>query len=250
MWITFLIQHLFEFFGQCHNEFMSNQKLVSSLLLLCFVTGLAGCASNSRLAKKSRSATSSHRVGSLDEKVREMRQRRQTEIDARDRKIVLSAKMAETSGASSNFSEPISDSAGFDMGLNHSSPLERKGLTEQQLFAEIVDRFDSSDLIGFELRRKTFMSQFSKSALVPEVLYMKGLTGIESKEYGMALAQFNKILKDYKNHPRASSSLYAKAMTYKKMNLMEKTKRMLEQLRQEYSASPEAERAQSELMLL
>jgi TolA-binding protein len=123
-------------------------------------------------------------------------------------------------------------------------------MPEGQLFAEIVDRYEARDQWGFEARAKAFMSKFTNSDRRDEVVYFKGLMELGEKNYGLALTQFNRILRDHPNGKKAPSAMFAKGVTYKRMNLLHESKQALADVTRFFPGSPEAMRAKVELKIL
>jgi TolA-binding protein len=200
--------------------------------VIIFSLLFAGCSSGLKKTAKVEKKSKTIPI-TLDEKIKFKQARKQKELDKRDRDLVLSTIDKKT-----NVSEPVG------------SPLiVKKGMKETELFAEVMDRYESNDRIGFELRMNAFKKQFSKSRFMPEVLFMSGMIRVSDREYGSALSDFNKILKSHGESAKASSAMFAKAMTYKKMNLIELSKNTLNQLKTKYASSPESLRAEAELML-
>ncbi len=123
-------------------------------------------------------------------------------------------------------------------------------MPEGQLYAEITDRYQAHDVWGFELRSKAYLGRFTDSERRDEVVYMKGLMELGDKNYGVALAQFNRVLRDHPNGKKAPSAMFAKGVTYKRMNLVREAKLALIQVLQKYPGSPESMRAKVELKVI
>lgn len=123
-------------------------------------------------------------------------------------------------------------------------------LSEADLYRESLNAFDSNDEIGFRSRYQMFLSKFPKSTLVDDVFYLSGLMYLSNKNYGMALGEFNRILKDHAASNRASSAQFAKAVALKRMNLKDQAKTAFERVTKQYAGSPESVRAANELKLL
>jgi TolA-binding protein len=70
---------------------------------------------------------------------------------------------------------------------------------------------------------------------------------VEHSNFPEAIRYFARIEKEYPNSDKAASARFAKAMTYKKMNLPQFAKRSLAEVRAKYPGSPESFRADAEL---
>ncbi len=92
---------------------------------------------------------------------------------------------------------------------------------------------------------------YSKSLkTTAELMYHKGLARLEALDYGGALTQFTKVLKNDPRGKYSSHALFAKAMTYKKMNLRREAKSVLTEVLQRFPKTTESARAKAELSLM
>ena len=123
-------------------------------------------------------------------------------------------------------------------------------MSDGQLFAEIIDRYQAHDLWGFELRARAYLGKFSHGDRRDEIYYMKGLMELGEKNYGEALAQFNRVLRDHPNGKKAPAALFAKGVTFKKMNLIREAKLALTEVQNRFPGSPESMRASAELKVI
>lgn len=121
--------------------------------------------------------------------------------------------------------------------------------SEATLLAEIQDRYDMNDEAGFNARYKALQAKFPKSARLNEVRYMAGLLAISNKNYGPALQAFDTILKTAPRSHEAPKAMFAKAITYKRMNLPEPSRQLLRTVQTRYPKSLEAQRASLELKI-
>ena len=122
--------------------------------------------------------------------------------------------------------------------------------SEGPLFGELRDRYESNDHWGFSQKYKIFMAKFPKSAKREEVLYLKGLLEFSEHNYGPALLQFNKILKEYPKGRRAASALLAKGATFRRMNLIDEASSVFKRVSADYAGQVEASRAKLELQFI
>jgi hypothetical protein len=125
-----------------------------------------------------------------------------------------------------------------------------KGISEGQLLAEIRDRYQANDRIGFQNRSMAFLSRFPNGDSRDEVLYLKGMLELMDKNYGVSLVQFNTILRDHPNGRRAPSAMFAKGILYRRMNLLNESRQTLGKVLAQFPGSPESVRAKMELRVI
>lgn len=121
-------------------------------------------------------------------------------------------------------------------------------VSEAKLMAELQEQFDLNNQIGFQSRYQAFTQRYPKSARINEVHYMSGLLALSYKNYGGALRAFETILKNPRS-PQSSKAMFAKAMTYRRMNLNDAANKLLAQIPVRYPKTLEAQRAQVELKI-
>lgn len=128
-------------------------------------------------------------------------------------------------------------------------PAANLKISEANLMNELQDRYDMNDEIGFQSRYQAMQKNFPKSARLNDAHYMAGLLAISNKNYGPALKAFDQILKTAPNGPSAPKAMFAKAITYKRMNLPEPSRGLLRLVQTRYPKSLEAQRAGLELKI-
>lgn len=225
---------------------MKKTTLLISLILI-------GCSTPPQLAKSQNISQGTLTRVTADERAQLVKMRQERDQDSRDRKLVMAKK--EQGGLTSSPSS-IDSAAAFKPGallsMKPGSAIAAnfEKMPEGPLFAEIRDRYQAHDLWGFELRAKAYLGKYTNSDRRDEIIYMKGLLGIEEKDYGSALIQFNRILRDHPNGKKAPSAMFAKGVLYKKMNLTRESKLALTEVLHRYPGSPESIRAKVELKVI
>jgi TolA-binding protein len=121
---------------------------------------------------------------------------------------------------------------------------------ETTLYAEIFNAYRSNDEIGFKSRLQTFITRFPSSPYADNVLYLAGRRAFSAKNYAEAIKYYQKVITQYSRSNKAVAAKFAKAVTYKKMNLEPQAEGVLNDLRRRYPGSPEAFRAENELKLM
>ncbi|MNT03281.1 hypothetical protein D3C72_1378050 [compost metagenome] len=93
------------------------------------------------------------------------------------------------------------------------------------------------------------MTHFPKSSYADNVLFLAGRRAADHGDYPAAIKYFAKIEKEYPRSNKFVAARFAKAMTYKKMNLPQFSLKILSEVRNKYAGSPESFRADSELKM-
>lgn len=122
--------------------------------------------------------------------------------------------------------------------------------TDSSLYAHLVSAYEKNDEIAFKARLQSFMSRFPQSPLGGNVYFLAGRFAVDRNNYAEAIRYFSEVEKKYPRSSKVISAKFAKAMTYKKMNLKDISRSLLEQLVKRYPGSPESFRAQAEMRAL
>jgi len=212
-----------------------------TLLFAFFISSLlAGCATQNGSAKKnSGSVTKTPQLLELERKAKEREQVRQ---DQKDKQRVLSKK--------SQLNKPHFRAVPQKQRIEMLNPVATTARNEKELYAELVGSFDRNDEIAFFSRFQAYQSKYSKSALADDAIYLAGLMSLSNKNYGPALRYFNQVLKKYPASNKASSSLFAKGVALKKMNLIDESRQVFVKVQKAYPGSPEALRAENEIKIM
>lgn len=175
---------------------------------------------------------------------KKMKEREEALVDQRNRQRVLSKK-AQIEKSSVRF-RSVPQNKRIEM-LN---PVASTARNDKQLYAELVKSYDKNSEIAFFSRFQAFQAKYSKSPLADDATYLAGLMSLSNKNYGPALRYFNQVLKKYPTSNKASSSLFAKAVVLKKMNLKDQSRSTFIKVRKTYPGSPEALRSETELKIM
>lgn len=208
-----------------------------------------GCASPKHKSARSSNRSSSEGVDlkKANQHAVELRFRDEKEQDKKDR-----ARVASRKGMFGPMISAVPQKGGkIEMGAP-SSILNNtyKDRSEAQLVAEIKDRYQSGDRIGFQQRAQAFLSRYSSSDSRDEVLYLKGMAELMDKNYGVSLVQFNTILRDHPNGRKAASAMFAKGILFRRMNLEKESRETLGKVLAQFPGSPESVRAKMELKVV
>lgn len=130
--------------------------------------------------------------------------------------------------------------------------LTGKDITKENdiaMYAQMVSAYQSDDEIGFKSRLQSMLSRFPQSSYADNALFLAGRMAVDHKNYAEAIKYFAQIEKDYPRSNKVVAAKFAKAMTYKRMNLPEFAIMSLKEVRTKYVGSPESFRADVELKL-
>lgn len=118
------------------------------------------------------------------------------------------------------------------------------------LYAEMVSAFHANDEIGFKSRLQSMLTRFPKSPYADNALYLAGRMAVEHGNFAQGIKYFSKIEKEYPRSNKLAAAKFAKAMTYKRMNLPEFAEKGLKEVRAKFPGSPESFRANAELKVI
>ena len=123
-------------------------------------------------------------------------------------------------------------------------------MNETELYSELVSAYQAGDPIGFSSRYQAFMERFPRSSMADNAVYLAGRRALDQKRYAEALKRFNELMTKYPRSNRVVAASFAKAMTFKQMNLTEQARNAMKDVIRRYPGSPESFRASSEMRLL
>lgn len=121
---------------------------------------------------------------------------------------------------------------------------------ERKLYEELVRAYERNDELTFQSRFQGMMTNFPRSLLADDSLYLAGMLSFSNRQYSRAIKHFAKILTEYPRSNRARAALFAKAAAYRKMNLQPQAVSVFNEVRKTYPGSPEAKRADVELRIV
>ncbi len=125
-----------------------------------------------------------------------------------------------------------------------------KKLTEKEAYAELLAAEQKQDLPSARGLVELFRRKFATSIFADDALYVLGVMELKQNNFGPAVRVFNEVLTRYPLSQRASASLFAKGVAFKKMNLPQFAKPNFELVKKKFAGSPEAFKAGAELKLI
>ncbi|WII73752.1 hypothetical protein QJS83_07665 [Bdellovibrio sp. 22V] len=117
------------------------------------------------------------------------------------------------------------------------------------LYAEMVSAYNNDDEIAFKSRLQSLLTRFPQSSYADNALFLAGRMAVDHSNYAEAVKHFAQIEQKYPRSNKVVAAKFAKAMTYKRMNLPDFAKRALKEVRAKYPGSPESFRADAELRM-
>jgi TolA-binding protein len=121
--------------------------------------------------------------------------------------------------------------------------------SDTALYAEMVGAYQRDDEIALKSRMQSLLSRFPTSTYADNALFLAGRMAVDHNNFPEAIRYFGRVEKEYAKSDKAAPAKFAKAMTYKRMNLLPFAKRSLLEVRSKYPGSPESFRANSELKM-
>lgn len=122
--------------------------------------------------------------------------------------------------------------------------------TDKELYAELTAAYKNHKTDQMRMLVKEFEVKYPRSELMDNAWYTMGLASMENSDYNDALVYFQRIEKQAPQSDRAGPARLAKAIMYKRMNLLEVAEQNLRIIKKRYPGSPESARADMELKLI
>lgn len=123
-------------------------------------------------------------------------------------------------------------------------------LSERDLYGKAIELFRAKDKESLDGVRELMNQKFPASPHIDNVIYLSGLLEMRKDQFVPALRKFDSIVQAFPNGNKRVSALFAKAVIYKRLHLLDQSETVLNQVVKEYPGSPESQRAVMELKLL
>lgn len=146
--------------------------------------------------------------------------------------------------------KPVTDELSTQSLLAELTGKDARKENDISLYAEMVSAYESDNKVLFKKRLEALLKRFPQSPYADNALFLAGRMAVDNKNYAEAIKYFARIEKDYPRSNKIVAAKFAKAMTYKKMNLPEFAMRTLQEVRNKYVGSPESFRADAELKMI
>lgn len=118
------------------------------------------------------------------------------------------------------------------------------------LYSEMVSAYQGGNEIAFKSRLQRMLLKFPQSPYADNALFVAGRMAVDNNNYAEAIRYFSQIEKNYPTSNKLIAAKFAKAMTYKKMNLSSFAAQTLREVRVSFPGSPESFRADAELKIM
>lgn len=143
--------------------------------------------------------------------------------------------------------------------LNNETLMDRKKVRliaqfekmgEDDLYARVIESFRNKDKTALSVSVEMIRRKFPSSLHVDNSIYLMALLDMQENSFVPALRKFESVIQEYPAGNKRVSALFAKAVLYKKLNLVSQSQMVLNQVMREYPGSAESQRSVIELKLL
>jgi TolA-binding protein len=121
---------------------------------------------------------------------------------------------------------------------------------EKMVFSRLVASYRKQDLNEVVKQQQALAKNYPSSLYTDQATYLRGYLELEKGRYAEALKAFSAIENKRPYSVKRPDALFAKAMTYKKLDLPKQADFVLKKLEKSYPGSPESRRAALERRLL
>ena len=114
---------------------------------------------------------------------------------------------------------------------------------ERLLYTRLVVAYRHADLPEVMRLRQSLQSHYPASVHLDNAYYLSGILQFQKNHFGEALKSFDVVTEKLTMSNKRPSALFAKAMTYGRLNLNKQAHDLFSTLLKEYPGSPESQRA-------
>lgn len=122
--------------------------------------------------------------------------------------------------------------------------------SEAEHYSFIIKTYREKDLPTLRAAINSFLQNYPLSVLADNALYLQGMSELNKNQLGEAVKTFEIIARSYPQGNKRVSALFAKGITYRKLNLSNQAGLVFREVVKTYPGSPESYRARMELKLL
>lgn len=125
-----------------------------------------------------------------------------------------------------------------------------KGSTDEKfVYSSLIEAYQRGLLSKASQLQQTLVKEHPQSVYSDNAYYLLGLLHFEKGYYSQAMKLFNDLLDKYPMGNKRAAALYAKAATYRRLNLAKFEQDLLKQIIKLYPGSVEAKRSVMDLAL-
>jgi TolA-binding protein len=210
-----------------------------------FGVPMVGC---SKLPPKDKSNLyNQERVEQLSQSLRE----KQKEIESLKQKNVILRRKALTSSTEEELvseGKARTQSSRLQVSVDPSfKDLIRKIKSEPELYAQIITLYRRGESVKLNYAVEEFERRYPLSIHSDNALYLRGSLHLQQGQYSRAIRAFDQVIASYPQGDKRVSALFAKAVAYRKLNLLGQARGVLGQLQKDYPGSREFYKAQLEI---
>ena len=118
---------------------------------------------------------------------------------------------------------------------------------EQKEYQKAYDLFEKKNYKQAYAAFNTFIENNPKSSLVANARFWMGDCLYNQKEYAVAILEYQKVIADFKNHPKAPAALLKQALAFEQLKDNDTAKIIYQKLATEYPNSEQAAVAKKKL---
>ena len=120
---------------------------------------------------------------------------------------------------------------------------------EKAIYLRLIESYRKSNLGAVYRFRDLLLTHYPVSIYADNAIYLAGMLDMEKGRLADAIQNFGRVSEKYPKGNKRPAALYAKSMAYAKLNLPKVSRKVLEQLVNEYPGSAESQRAWIDLRL-
>ncbi|MAV92393.1 MAG: hypothetical protein CL676_13320 [Bdellovibrionaceae bacterium] len=121
---------------------------------------------------------------------------------------------------------------------------------DQMVFTKLSKSYQKEDLNDVIQQTEILRKKYPRSLYTDQAVYLRGYLSLKKGRFAEALKDFSELESKRPLSVKRREALFAKAMTYKKLNLPKQADSVLSRLQKNYPGSPESRRATLERRLL
>lgn len=230
-------------------------KAIVGLFLINSLAACQNSPSKNGGVKKSVKPIVAKNATSL-ESVKKTRDQENVIQDLKDENRIVAALKKRNLDHSSNDKSLRNSSTNFNLnsplneGMRYPITSSKSLKTDLDVYKDLQNQFNLNNEIAFFARAHEFKKRFARSHLMDDVIYLSGLMSLSNKNYASSIKYFNQVIKEYPTSQKAAAAVFAKGISYKRMNLLPEAQQIFKEVQQKYPGSVEALRATNELKVL
>jgi TolA-binding protein len=120
---------------------------------------------------------------------------------------------------------------------------------DRLVYTRVVAAYRKNQLDELLKQRQILERNYPNSVHIDNALYLQGMLEFQKARYGEAIHTFNYVTDHYAKSNKRPAALFAKGVTYERLNLKPLAIKVWETVMKDYPGSPEAQRAHMHLRM-